>query len=549
MELGCPRGRSPVECVMRIATRAAIGLIGVLAGCARSAETPIAPPAAPALAVPPTSAELRRDLMVFASDSFRGRETGTADERRAAAFLIGRLTKIGLRPAGDSGYLQRVPLIRMRLGAGTHFAVHGHGIAAAGQRVTGLVPLIALGDGAPPPCPQVDGELVFAGYGVARPDGGDDLAKIPLTGRVVVVINGAPPGADAARRSELESSNAIGSRLDRILARHPAGVIILATGASADLYEPMRRALDRGPLLSAASASSPTDPSHLDTASATTSACVHGVPMLVLGLPVAGSPLLPRRWPRDDRPQLLAGERFSGAIEVVRTPVESFNVIAALPGRDSALERTWVEYSAHYDHLGIVPAVRGDSVAHGADDDGSGSVALLAIARAMRQAPRPRRSVLFVWHTGEEEGLLGSAYFTSHPVVPVDSIVALINADMIGRNAPESLYVVGPGAAPHGISRALGRVVDSVNASLAMPFAFDRAWDTPGNPQRIYFRGDAFHYAEHGVPIAFFTSGLHADYQQASDEPLRIDYAKLAHVSQLLFLVGESLANRDARPR
>jgi Zn-dependent M28 family amino/carboxypeptidase len=263
----------------------------------------------------------------------------------------------------------------------------------------------------------------------------------------------------------------------------------------------------------------------------------------------AGSSLLPRRWPRDDHPQLLAGARFSAMIDVDRTPVESYNVIAALPGRDPDLQRSWVAFGAHYDHLGILPAVRGDSVAHGADDDGSGSVALLAIARAMRQAPRPRRSVLFVWHTGEEEGLLGSAYFASHPVVPLDSIVALINVDMVGRNAPESLYVVGLGVAPHGTSRALGGVVDSVNASLAAPFAFDRAWDTPTNPQRIYSRGDAFPYAERGVPIAFFTSGLHADYQQASDEPSRIDYSKLAHVSQLLYQVGEALANRDARPR
>jgi hypothetical protein len=526
---------------MRTVTSVAIGLIGVIAACARPAETPIAPPGTPALAIPPTAAELRRDLMVFASDSFRGRETGTPDERRAAAFLVDRLTRIGLDPAGDSGYLRRVPLVRMRLGAGTRFAVQTHGVPAPGRPVAGLVPLIALGDRAPSPRPRAEGELVFAGYGVSRPDGGDDLAKVSLTGRVVVVINGAPPGADAARRSELESPNAIGPRLDRILARHPAAVIILVAGASADLYEPMRRAVDHGLLGPATDRALPTDSPHADSARA--------LPLLLLGVPTAGSPLLPRRWPRDDRPQALGGARFSAVIEVERTPVESYNVIAALPGHDPAFARSWVAFGAHYDHLGIVPAVGGDSVAHGADDDGSGSVALLAIARAMRQAPRPRRSVLFVWHTGEEEGLLGSAYFASHPVVPLDSIVAFINADMVGRNAPESLYVVGPGVAPRGISRALGGVVDSVNASLAAPFTFDRAWDTPTNPQRIYYRGDAFPYAERGVPIAFFTTGLHADYQQASDEPSRIDYSKLAHVSQLLYQVGEALANRDTRPR
>ena len=193
--------------------------------------------------------------------------------------------------------------------------------------------------------------------------------------------------------------------------------------------------------------------------------------------------------------------------------------------------------------------MRGDSVAHGADDDGSGSVALLAVARAMRQSPPPRRSVLFVWHTGEEQGLLGSDYFTAHPTVPLDSVVALVNVDMIGRNAPESLYVVGPGAAPRGQSRRLGLVVDSVNARLSPPFILDRAWDTPTSPERIYFRGDAYHYAERGVPIVFFTTGPHADYHQVTDKASHIDYDKLAHVSRLLYALGEALADRDTPAR
>ena len=524
--------------------RAVFGVIVACAACSRPAELPIAAPSVAVVAVPPAAAELRRDLTVFASDSFRGRETGTADERRAAAFLVARLKRIGIEPAGDSGYLQRVPLTRIRLGAGTQWTVQRGASAAAARStryVTGLVPLIAPSSIGSSATLHAEGDLVFAGYGVVRPDGGDDLARIPLEGRVVVVINGAPPGADAARRSELESPNAIGSRLDRILARHPAAVIILVTGASADLYEPMRRAVDHGFLQLA--------PAERPDSGASLARSAPAPAMLLLGEPVPGSPLLPRRWPHDDRAQVLTGMRFTAAAEIERTPVQSYNVVGALPGADTTLARNWVAYSAHYDHLGIVPAPDGDSVAHGADDDGSGSVALLAIARAMRQAPPPRRSVLFVWHTGEEEGLLGSAYFASHPLVPLDSIVALINADMIGRNAPESLYVVGPGSAPHGISRPLGRIVDSVNASLPSPFAIGRMWDSPTNAQRVYFRGDAFPYGEHGVPVVFFTTGLHADYQQASDEPSRIDYVKLAHVSQLLFDLGEALANRDARPR
>lgn len=519
----------------------ASGVGAVLIACAPPAAT--TPPEAsvrPA-ALAPTPAELRRDLTVFASDSFRGRETGTADERRAASFLIERLTALGLDPEGDSGFVQRVPLVRSTIGAGTRFAVHRAGGPAAGTLIDGLVPVIELGDGSPPPRERADGDLVFVGYGVARHGGVDDLAKVPVAGRVVVVVNGAPAGADAARRAELESPAAIGNRLQRIVALRPAGVIVLLAGASADEYEPLRRELAHGVLRTATESRGGALSELPDSA--------RRLPLLLLGLPTRGSPLLPRHWPRDDRPQRLDAGRFTGVVDVERTVVHSYNVVAGLRGADPNRQGSWVAFSAHYDHLGVLPAQHGDSIAHGADDDGSGSVALLAVARVMAQAPRPRRSVLFVWHTGEEEGLLGSAYFAAHPTVPLDSIVALVNADMIGRNAPDSLYLVGPGAAPNGQSRALGVVVDSVNAALTLPFALDRDWDTPASPERIYYRSDAYQYAERGVPIVFFTSGLHSDYHQVSDRATRIDYTKLAHVGQLLYALGEALADRDASPR
>ena len=151
----------------------------------------------------------------------------------------------------------------------------------------------------------------------------------------------------------------------------------------------------------------------------------------------------------------------------MKTPITGYNVVAVVRGSDPSLRNTYVAYGAHYDHVGILNPVNGDSIANGADDDGSGSVALLAIARVMQQAPvKPRRSVLFVWHIGEEKGLLGSSWFTEHPTVPIDSIVAQLNADMIGRNADTLLYVVGPLAAPNNQSKRLGAILDSVNATF-----------------------------------------------------------------------------------
>jgi hypothetical protein len=521
--------------------------LALTAACTPPAALPAPSPLDVAGPVPPGAAELRRDLMVLASDSFRGRETGTPDERRAAQFLAGRAAALGLTPAGDSGFMQRVPIVRTALGDGTRFLVRPqHGDA---RPVSGLRPLLELGADFPPVRRRAEGPLVFAGYGLERPGHGDELARVPVAGRVVVLVNGAPAGADATQRAELESPAAIAVRLQRILPMHPAAVIVLLAGASADVYEATGRSLRRGSLAapgldSGASATSNTEQHDARTASSD----AETTPMILLGVPTRGSPLLPPRWPRDDRPQVLHGAHFSGTVELVRTTLESYNVVASIPGRDSARRNTWVALGAHFDHLGILPTVGGDSIAHGADDDGSGCVALLAVARAMVQDIRPARSVLFVWHTGEEKGLLGSSYFTSHPTVPLDSVVALVDADMVGRNAADSLYVVGPESAPGGRSRVLGSVVDSVNASLAAPFGFNRSWDVPSNPLRIYFRTDSYPYGAHGVPVVLLTSGPHADYHQVTDVPSRVDYAKLANVARLLFAVTDVLANRGTRP-
>jgi Zn-dependent M28 family amino/carboxypeptidase len=132
--------------------------------------------------------------------------------------------------------------------------------------------------------------------------------------------------------------------------------------------------------------------------------------------------------------------------------------------------------------------------------------------------------------------------------VPLDSVVAQLNADMIGRNAPDSLYLVGPNAAPNGQSRALGAIIDSVNNALPRPFQINREWDSPTHPEQIYYRSDHYNYAKHGVPIVFFTSGLHADYHRVSDEPSKLDYDKLARVAKFIYESGVAVANHPARP-
>ena len=512
-------------------------------GCVPATPPEPAPAPAPAPTTtrrttgPITDDELRRDLFVFASDSFRGREAGTPGERRAVNFLAERLRQLGVEPAGDSGYMQRVPLFRQIFGPQTGFRVMGSSGTTSIPVGRGLMPLLQLGPGAEPRL-SARGDLVFAGYGVALPNlGRNDLANLDVTGKVVVVVNGAPPGADSAQQALLVSQQALGQRLQQFAAMQPAAIILLLTGEFGREFEETYV-----PSLMAQMSPTPMN--------ATPDSARH-LPMILLGrLPTGASPLLPAGWPNDDRAQPLTGRRFEGTVQLVQDTVSTFNVIGRIPGSDRSLAGSYVAFGAHLDHIGIQPATNGDSIANGADDDGSGSIGLLAVARMIQQMPtRPRRSTLLIWHTAEEKGLFGSAHFVANPTVPVDSIVAMINADMIGRNHADSLYIVGPAAAPDNQSRVLGAIVDSVNAALPRPFAFNREWDDPAHPEQIYYRSDHYNYATRGVPVVFFTSGLHEDYHKVSDEPAKIDFAKMRRVAELFVEVGRAVGDRRARPR
>lgn len=520
-----------------------------LAACARPAVAPAPAPASPAPVVTGaiTADELRRDLYAFAADSMRGREAGTPDGLRAAQFLAARLRALGVEPAGDSGYFQRVPLQRDSFGEETRFSVTADGRTTQLPLEKALVPILNLGEGAPAPKHAATGEVVFLGYLSDMASAQRDLASLDLRGKVAVVLHGAPPGSDSATTARLESQEMLSTRIGLPIQHGPAAVILLMQGGTEKTYAQFAPELMRS--MGAAQAGGPQSDAE------------RPLPMILIGLAKAAPQLLPANW-ETAKPQALRGRTFTGAVNLQRESVMAYNVVGVVRGSDARLNRSYVAYGAHMDHIGIQPPVDGDSIANGADDDGSGSVALLAIARALKASPeKPRRSVLFVWHTGEEKGLLGSAYFVEHPTVPIDSIVAQINADMIGRNgasteagripadAPNRLFIVGPGAAPNNQSRRLGAIVDSVNRTLPQPFTLDREWDSPTHPERIYFRSDHYNYAKKGIPIVFFTTGLHPEYHKVNDSPEKIDYTKLARVSNLLLDVGVAVANSDKRPR
>jgi hypothetical protein len=285
-------------------------------------------------------------------------------------------------------------------------------------------------------------------------------------------------------------------------------------------------------------------------------------------------------------------------IHQTEAPRPGRNVIAILPGSDPKLKNEYIAIGAHNDHIGYNHAPvehdslrafntvarkggqegapktptpeewarinflkdslrqahggpRMDSVYNGADDDGTGSVGVLEIAQAFASAPvKPKRSIIFVWHTGEERGMWGSGYFTDHPTVPRDSIVAQLNIDMIGRGGaddavpdggPSYLQLIGS----KRLSTELGDIVEQVNNDTHAGFKFDYSFDTPGNPNQYYCRSDHWSYAKWGIPITFFSTGGHRDYHMLTDEPQYIDYNHFARVAQLVHDVAWKVANLD----
>ena len=256
--------------------------------------------------------------------------------------------------------------------------------------------------------------------------------------------------------------------------------------------------------------------------------------------------------------------------EVVRTQLSS-NVVGILEGSDPQLKSTYVAFGAHYDHVGyaegevvrtdgnarrlgargrVTAGKEDDRVWNGADDDGSGTVAVMALARAFAEGSRPKRSLLFVWHTGEESGLLGSRYYADYPTVPIDAIVTQLNIDMIGRNRDDktseanTVYLVGSDR----ISTELHNLNRSANSALPKPLTLNYEFNDPSDTEQIYFRSDHYSYAAKGVPIIFFTTGLHPDYHANTDEVSKIEFDKMARITQLVYETGLRVANLDHAP-
>jgi hypothetical protein len=542
-----------------------IALGAVLAAAAPiSAQTALPLKRAPQRTQPAiTQADLMTRLYLYADDSMMGRSAGTEYNLKATDYIAAEVRRMGLLPGGDSGsYFQNVPLVSRAFASQSRIAVDGSDLKMWDD-------FLPRDQGTE--TRSIDGaQIVYAGaWGDSAMLAGDQGA-----GKVVVIA--------VPRKPPQGQPNWFVPRAGAIQ-RYPkaAGIAIV----SLDLLPPQLTQAFRGAQVTLKSdaqpaASADTLPTYLYVSVAAA--------RKLLGAPV------------DSAAVGTGTKRVQGNLTFGETAAPARNVVAILRGSDPRLRAEYVAIGAHNDHIGFDNApvdhdslrayndamrklelaspnhqvspeqaaqirvnmdslrrahptgARRDSIFNGADDDGSGTTAVLEIAEAFAGARvKPKRSIILVWHTGEELGLFGAQYFTDHPTVARDSIVAQLNMDMVGRGRADDENNGGPGymqlIGTRRLSTELGDLIETVNKARRQPFAFDYQFDASGHPEQFYCRSDHYMYARYGIPIAFFSTGNHRDYHQVTDEAQYIDYAKLQNVSQFVYDVAAAVANLDHR--
>lgn len=545
---------------------------------------------------PTTPAIDVRDLQIrlyqFADDSMMGRQVGTIGNKKGTDMIAAELKRLGVQPAGVNGtYFQNVPFHLRR------FTDHSR-VTVNGNPLVWNTDVVAV-PGVRAPRNFVDAEIIFGGV---QGDPSRQITPEQAAGKVVVLL---PPegGARGGQGQAFATSgrfNPAPSRLSSALAVVTADLDGLTPAQRVAINQPTVARMLTNPRLPAAAAGE------------------DSLTILRNRLAALEQQVLPQatlRVTRDAAARMFGvaslsalqpgstGGKLTVTLDFAEEPTDwARNVIGIIPGSDPKLKHQYVAIGAHNDHVGFAPVVdkdsvrayniernklllandmnplgpdkistirvnmdsirrihptpRLDSIRNGADDDGSGSMAVLEIAEAIMAMPvKPKRSVLLIWHTGEESGLEGATHFTQNPTVPIDSIVAQLNIDMIGRGRAEDL----PGGGDDYLavigsffdSKDLGDQVQAVNRKQAKPLKLDYRFDEPtswAGYNNIYARSDHYRYAQQGIPIAFFFTGLHGDYHQYSDEPEFIDYPHYARIANYIKDIAVEVAN-GPRPR
>ncbi|HJQ26029.1 MAG TPA: M28 family peptidase [Blastocatellia bacterium] len=484
-----------------------------------------------------TARDLKKHLSFLASDELGGRYTLSQGNRIAARYLASQLEAFGYRGgAHDGSFFQKVPLAYRSADPASHVT-----FTTAGQPVE-----FKLGDDFVM-MPAVDtsfaGDLVFGGYGISSPANKyDDYAGLDVKGKIVVLIAEDVP--EALKNVVISDDE----RGETAAAAHGAvGAIAILPQPMIAIWDQMKNYLGQPNQLGL--------PPRPVAGGKPFAAIAAGPPLInAIAKAMGKEPSYLHPNGKAVQPAAIPARADVKLKASVKEAPPAQNVVGILEGVDPKLKDEYVVFSAHYDHLKTTDS---GEVYNGADDDGSGTVSVLEIAQAFTVGERPRRSILIIFHTGEELGLFGSEYNTDYdPVVPMTKLVADFNIDMIGRSKPagdtdphdrelsdkDTVYLIGSDK----LSTELHKLSEATDNDLAH-LKFDYRYNDENHPERLYYRSDHYNYAKHGVPVIFYFTGLHRDYHRTTDDVAKIDFEKMERIARMVFATGWRVANLDHR--
>lgn len=457
-----------------------------------------------------TIADLKADLSIIASDVMEGRETGKRGQKMAAAFIANHFQELGLTAPVNGTYYQNVPLFMANaptvvLKAGK-IDLTADEFAYTGSYETGGM---------------MDLPIVFIGSATE-----ETLKAIDISGKAVVYLSDGSTAMNAL--------NAVFRTL-----REKGAKIIFNVVEKDEDFKSLKSRMSGGGRLLLSKQPGPNANSGLFNIPSATAGKIFNTTFDKL-----------KKAATDKKLDKVKPAIVSLSIAQNFKEVASENILGFLEGTDKKDEVLVI--TAHYDHIGISTRAEGDKINNGADDDGSGTVAVMALAKAFVKAKNegkgPRRSILFMTVTGEEKGLLGSAYYSDNPVYALENTVVNLNIDMIGRKDPQHkdsapyVYVIGSDR----LSTELHTLSEATNKTYTN-LIFDYTYNEESHPDRIYYRSDHWNFAKKNVPIIFYFDGIHEDYHKVSDEVDKIEFDLLAQRAKVVFYTAWEIANREGR--
>lgn len=485
--------------------------------------------------------DLEAHLSFLASDVTEGRATGEPGLAIAGEYIASQFRRIGLTPlVNNNSFFQRYELVKTKMGNENHLALlldygsssvkesfqYEEDFFVSPRGLTGNI--------------EIQAPIVYAGYGIAAKEYNyNDYSGISVENCVVLILDGEPDLDNPNRfNGSLDTRYAdIREKLSQAKTNGASAILIAANPKSDELFTDKVKRWKKW--LRRESMSLPTSEPN--------------VPVLTISQTTADKILAETGKTLRDLQIELESEGKSNSrpisnsyirlnINLNKESIVSNNVAGYFPGSDPFIGHETIVVSAHYDHVGKNAEGK---IYYGADDNGSGTSALMEIAEAItKNNTTPRRGFLFLAVSGEERGLLGSQYYVKRPLVPLSNTVADLNIDMIGRNASDSVYIIGSNM----ISQDLHEINEYAANQIDNMFLNYR-YNSKDDPERFYYRSDHYNFAQFGIPIVFYFAGIHDDYHKPTDTIEKIDFQKLEKVSRLVYLTGWSVANNDTRPR